>query len=90
MLGNNFFVPGRAYRVITPRVDTRHTAHYFEVGAKIICKDIIRADEDFSHSSRDFRKARDEFRSDYLRGVFVGSDGLEQTLATGDVKAWRD
>lgn len=83
MLGNQFFVPGREYQVITHRPDTRHLRHFFETGERVICVDVTRA-----YKKRTV-KGHCDFQHEYLVGLFVNADGIDQTLATGDVKLCR-
>lgn len=84
MLGNHFFVIGRDYKVITHRPDTHHVNHFFESGDVVTCVDVTpigRKKTVLGH--RDFRR-------DHLVGMFVRkSDGIDQALATGDVKCLR-
>lgn len=83
MLGANFFVPGRTYQVITHRPDTHHLRHFFEGGELVKCVDVTLA-----YKKRTVKGGRD-FQHEYLVGLFVNSEGIDQTLATGDVKLCR-
>lgn len=84
MLGNQFFVPGKFYQVMTHRPDTRHINHWFEVGTIVKCIDITRSGNDHTVLCR-----TPEFQHDFLKGYFMDSNGVIQCLATGDVRRCR-
>lgn len=70
-----FFQKGKKYRVITPRVDTKHSAHWFEIGTVVECVDVERVG------------GAQSLTRECLGGTFRDSEGFEQTLYTGDVVA---
>lgn len=80
MLGNNFFVPGKFYQVITHRPDTQHFDHWYPNGTIVKCVDVVRANSNKSvlgHS---------EFTHPTLTGLFIDINGVDQVLCTGDVR----
>lgn len=81
--GAQFFVPGERYIVITHRPDTKHMRHFFDIGEEVTCIDAIRSEDSLSI------KGEPEFSHVHLRGLFVNSKGVEQTLKSGDVKRCR-
>lgn len=82
-LGYCFFVPGKYYTIITHRPDTAHFPHYFPVGTKVKCIDVtLKGNNTTVLGSMDFKHKS-------LSGLFEDSDGIQQDLATGDVKLWR-
>lgn len=85
MLGNNFFVPGRKYRVITPRVDSTSSKHFFEVGTVVTCQTVTVKGRMVSHSKHVDR----DIQRTMLAGLFVDEKGVDQQLYVGDVKLWQ-
>lgn len=70
-----FFQVGKKYKVITARVDTKHSKHFFESGKVVTCTEVEPVDG--YHS--------------LTRGCLAGTFSLDedptwgQTLYTGDV-----
>lgn len=82
-LGNRFFVPGAFYQVITHRPDTAHYDNWYEIGTIVKCVDVTPA-----HAGRTILGHRD-FTHPTLTALFIDEKGIDQTLATGDVKRCR-
>ncbi|AHK11909.1 hypothetical protein CHOED_049 [Vibrio phage CHOED] len=83
MLGYRFLVPGAFYQVITHRLDTAHFDHWYPTGTIVKCVDVTPA-----HEGRTVLGCRD-FTHPTLTGLFIDSNGVDQVLATGDVRRCR-
>lgn len=81
MIGNNFFVVGRKYKVITPRLGTKTSPHYLEAGSIVTCTAVSDAKGRMVGS----RYVTRDIPRGLLAGLFVDSRGVDQTLYVGDV-----